>query len=355
MIQARIRKAWPSARGFSLDVELRASEGVTVLFGPRGAGKTTALEVIAGLVRPDEGRILIDDQILFDGGTRVNLPPRARPCGYVLRDYALFPHMTLRQNLVFAATCRRLPRLERHRRVNETLERFGLTEVAASQPREVSAAVRARCAVAQALVSRPKALLLDEPSHGLDAASRAEFHGLLRQARSDFGFALLAATPDLDECLELGDEMQVLAAGRVVQAGKPCQVVEQPATAGVAAMLGNFNLLPVEITALDPVRKTSRFRLGQLELTGPYFPGRFRGDRVTLCVRRDELLALPASGKPGANQVPLELLHATEKPQGASLQFTGGIVADLPRGDWEQRKHNREWVVEFPAQSLRVL
>jgi hypothetical protein len=120
-------------------------------------------------------------------------------------------------------------------------------------------------------------------------------------------------------------------------------------------MLGDFNLLPVEITALDPARKTSRFRLGQLELTGPYFPGRFRGDRVTLCVRPDQLRALPAGAKPGPNQVPAALLRVVEKPQTVRLYFAGGIVAELPRAEWEQRKHNREWVVEFPPDSLRAL
>ena len=358
MIQARFRKARPKLRdsqGFTLDVEFQAAEGVTVLFGPRGAGKTMALEVIAGLVEPDEGRILVDDQILFDGGAGVNLPPKARPCGYVIRDYALFPHMTLRDNLVFAAACRRLPRLERHRRVNEMLERFRLTDVATRRPREASGGEKLRCAIARALVGRPKALLVDEPAHGLDPPLRAELYGLLRQIRSDFGISLLVATQDLDECFELGEEMLVLAAGRVVQAGRPCQVIEQPATVEVAGMLGDFNLLPVEITALDPVRKTSRFRLGQRELTGPYFPGRLRGDRVTLCVRPEELLVLPAGGKPGSNQVPAELLRVIEKPQTVRLQFAGGIAAEMPRAEWEQRKHNREWVVEFPPQHLRVL
>ena len=351
MIQARFRKTL----GVTLDVEFQTSGGVTVLFGSRGAGNTTALEVIAGLVKPDDGRILVDDQILFDAGARINLLPGARPCGYVLQDYALFPHMTLRDNLVFAATCRRLPKLERHRRVNELLERFRLTEAATRRPQEASVAERQCCAVARALVGRPKALLLDEPAHGLDAPLRTGLYGLLRQVRSDFGVSLLVATEELDDCFELGGDMLVLAAGRVVQAGRPCQVIEQPATAEIAGMLGNFNLLSAEIAALDPAKKTSRLRLGERELTGPYFPGRFKGDRVTLCVRRDELRALPAGAKPGPNQVPAQLLHVTERLQSVSLQFAGGMVADLPLADWEQRKHSREWVVEFPPQSIRAL
>ena len=127
MIQAKIRKqyaAGPDSAGFSLDIEFRAAAGVTVLFGSSGAGKTLTLDSIAGFVRPDEGRILLDDQILFDGAAGVHLAPRARRCGYVFQNYALFPHMTLRQNLEFAAE--RTPRLGRHRKVTEMLEKFRL-------------------------------------------------------------------------------------------------------------------------------------------------------------------------------------------------------------------------------------
>jgi molybdate transport system ATP-binding protein len=353
MIRARIRRAWP--RGFTLDVEFQAADGVTVLFGPRGAGKTVTLEALLGLVKPDEGRILIGDQILFDGGAGVNLPARLRPCGYVPRGCALFPHMTLRENLVFAAASKRLPRLERHRRVNDLVERFGLSAVAARRPAQVAVGERQRCAVARALVGQPRVLILDEPAHGLDAPLRAELHSLLRQVLAQFDVPTLVATGDLDDGLELGHQMLVLAAGRVVQSGRPCQVIEQPATAEVARMMGAFNLLQVEIAALDPVRKTSRLRLGEAELTGPYFPGRLRGDRVTLCVPRSQVLALAASGRPGPNQVAAELLHVVERPHSVNLHFTGDVVVDLAPAEYEQRKHTREWVVEFPPQHLRAL
>src|SRR5438045_9185763 len=118
MLEARIRKMFPSgaeSHGFTLDLELQAHAGITVLFGPSGSGKTLTLDCVAGFVRPDQGRILLDDRILFDAATRVHLPPQARWTGYVFQNYALFPHMTLRRNLEFAVE--RLPRLERHRKV----------------------------------------------------------------------------------------------------------------------------------------------------------------------------------------------------------------------------------------------
>src|SRR5215467_2652273 len=115
MIQARIRKTYAQredSAGFTLDLEFQAGAAVTVLFGPSGSGKTLTLDSVAGLVRPDEGRILLDDAILFDGASGVHLPPQSRQCGYVFQNYALFPHMTVRENLAFAAE--RNPRLERH-------------------------------------------------------------------------------------------------------------------------------------------------------------------------------------------------------------------------------------------------
>jgi molybdate transport system ATP-binding protein len=139
MIAARIRKRFPpgpESSAFTLDVDFRTSAGVSVLFGPSGSGKTLTLECIAGFVRPDEGRILLEDVILFDAAAQVHLRPQARRCGYVFQNYALFPHMTLRENLIFAA--QRIPRLNRHRKVNEMIERFQLADVAGRRPGELS-------------------------------------------------------------------------------------------------------------------------------------------------------------------------------------------------------------------------
>ena len=359
MIKARIRKQFPPGRdsaGFSLDIDFHAATGVTVLFGPSGSGKTMTLESIAGFVKPDEGRILLEDEILFDAASRVNLTPQARRCGYVFQNYALFPHMTLRQNLGFAAASReRKPRLERHRKINEMLERFHLADVAGRRPHEVSGGQKQRCSIARELIGAPKVLLLDEPARGLDAPLRAELYDVLRQVRSEYRIPILLVTHDLEECFELGDEMLILHDGRLVQRGVPRNVFDQPANVEVARLLGTFNLLPVEIVALDPANKTSRLRYGEFELAGPYFPGRFRGDHVTLCVRPEELHPMPGDSRPGPNQVTAELVRFTDRPDAVRLEFTGPIAAELPRAEFEKHKHNKEWVVEFPPGCLRVL
>ena len=356
MVQARLRKTFPAgpdSAGFSLDLEFQATGGVTVFFGPSGAGKTLVLNSIAGFVKPDEGRILLDDEILFDGASGVHLAPQARHCGYVFQNYALFPHMTLRQNLRFAAE--RKPRLERHRQVNEMLERFRLVDAAGRRPHEVSGGQRQRCSIARALIGEPKVLLLDEPTQGLDAPLRAEFYDALRQVRADFKTPMLLVTHDLEECFELGEQMLILREGKIAQSAPPREILNQPANLEVARLLGAFNLLPGEIRALDPGRNTSRVQVGEFELAGPYLPGRLKGDRVTVCVRPEELRAVAKNGRPGPNQMPAKLLRAIDKPQWMRLEFAGGIVVDLPRPEYERQRHNQEWAVEFPADSLRVL
>jgi molybdate transport system ATP-binding protein len=356
MIQARIRKRYapgPDSAGFSLDLEFRAAAGVTVLFGSSGSGKTLTLDSIAGFVRPDEGRILLDDHILFDGATGLHLAPRERRCGYVFQNYALFPHMTLRENLEFAVE--RIPRLGRRRKVTEMLEKFHLTEVAGRHPYQLSGGQKQRCSIARALIGEPRVLLLDEPGQGLDAPLRAEFYSLLRHVRQDFGTPILLVTHDTDECFQLAEEMIVLRDGRAVQSGTPRKVFEQPANVEVARLLGLYNLLPVEIRSLDPGRNSSRLRYRDFELTGPYFPGRLIGDQVWLFVRPDQLSVAPRNGRPSFNQIPGTLLRTLEKPERLRLEFEGDITVEVPADGIQKYSSVKDWVVEFPSHELRVL
>jgi molybdate transport system ATP-binding protein len=355
MIQAKIRKKYaggPDSAGFSLDLDFHAAAGVTVLFGSSGAGKTLTLDSIAGFVRPDEGRILLDDQILFDGAAGVHLAPRSRQCGYVFQNYALFPHMTLRQNLEFAVE--RAPRLGRHRKVTEMLEKFHLADVAGRHPYQLSGGQKQRCSIARALIGAPRILLLDEPGRGLDAPLRAEFYSVLRRVRQEFGTPMLLVTHDTEECFTLADEMIVLRDGRAVQSGSPRKVFEQPANVDVARLLGLYNLLPVEIRLLDPGRNSSRLRYREFELNGPYFPGRLIGDQVWLFVRPDQLSAVPRNGRPAFNQIPATLLRTVEKPERLRLEFADDIAVEVPAGAIEY-SGVKEWVIEFPSRDLRVL
>lgn len=344
MIQARIRKSYA---GFSLDLNLEAASGVTALFGPSGAGKTVTLDCIAGFVCPDGGRILLDDRILFDSESRVHLPPRVRKTGYVFQNYALFPHMSLRQNLEFAAA-------KQPRRVDEMLERFRLTEVADRRPHALSGGQKQRCSIARALIGEPRLLLLDEPARGLDAPLRAELYAVLRQVRAEFGTPAILVTHDLEECFQLADELLVLHEGRLVQTGTPRAVLEQPANVEVARLLGRFNLMQVEIRALDPGRNTCCLRYGPAEIHGPYLPGHLLGDRVWLCTRPEALLAYPRQGSPGPNQVPATLLRRVEIPSGERLEFSDEIAVEFRLGQVD-RNAPAEWMIEFPPHSIHVV
>jgi molybdate transport system ATP-binding protein len=356
LIEVRIAKRFPPGEdspGFSLEVEFKAAGGITVLFGPSGAGKTLTLEAIAGFVRPDSGRILLDDSILFDGETGVNVPPRSRNCGYVFQNYALFPHMSLRENLLFAAD--RKPRLERSRRVAQMLDQFELSAVASRRPHEVSGGEKQRCSIARALIGEPRLLLLDEPARGLDAPLRFALYELLRKVRAEFSPPILLVTHDLDEAFALGEQMLVLQGGRIVQSGPPARILDQPAGVEVARLLGIANLFEAEIQALDPGRNSSRLSTAGFELAGPYFPGRFRGDRVWLAFRAEDARAHPASGVRPVNSIPASLLRASERSQGVRPEFSGGLVVDLPRREFDRQKDNEEWVVEVPVHAIRVL
>ncbi|MFN0101044.1 MAG: ABC transporter ATP-binding protein [Bryobacteraceae bacterium] len=356
MMTARLRKtfaAGPDSRAFTLDAQFEAGVGVTVLFGPSGSGKTLTLDCIAGFERPDEGRILLDDAILFDGAARVFLAPQARHCGYVFQNYALFPHMTLRENLEFAAAA--LKKLERHKRVSETLERFQLHEVGGRRPHELSGGQKQRGSIARALLARPRALLLDEPAQGLDAVLRQELYAILRDVQNDFPMPALLVTHDLEEALELGDQMHVFREGRIVQSGTPQAVLDTPASADIARLLGIYNLLPAEILSLDPGRNVSRLRVGEWEINGVYYPGHLKGDRVTLCVMPGQVRVEAREGHPPANTMGLELKHAAAGPDRARLLFADGFRAEVNRADWERISRARQFAVEIPAAALRLI
>ena len=357
MIQARISKRFvpgPESSAFDLDVEFEARDGVTVLFGASGAGKTLTLDSIAGFARPDAGRILLDDRILFDGDSRVSLRPQDRGCGYVFQNYALFPHMTLRENLAFAAEG--LPRLERHRRVNEMLDRFRIAEFAGRYPHEISGGQKQRCSIARALIVKPRLLLLDEPARGLDASLREDLYDLLRELRAEFRVPALLVTHDLEAAFAVGDEMLVYESGRIAQRGKPLAVLRQPVSENVARLLGYATFLQADILKLNPGEDSSMLRFLDREFRGTYFPGSLIGDRLTLCARPDELRL--ADG-PGENCVAATTSSMEDRPEGVRLRLNvrsqGAVTVDVPRRKWEASKDRKEHYVEFPPKSLRAL
>jgi molybdate transport system ATP-binding protein len=356
MLKAAIQKRFPAGKesaGFTLNIEFEAAPGVTVLYGPSGAGKTLTLDTIAGFIAPDSGRILLNDRLLFDSGAHVHLPPRDRQCGYVFQTYALFPHMTLRANLAFAA--HRLPRLERHRRIAELLDRFHISDLAGRLPHELSGGQKQRASIARSLIANPQALLLDEPANGLDATLRADLHSLLLEIRQSLAIPILLVTHNPEECFALADQILIYDAGEILHRATPLELLRNPGTADVARLLGGFNIYDAEVSARDPGRQTSRLRLLENEIDGPNLRGCFRGDRVAICTRPEELRI---ATRPGANRIRADLLHVTDRTQSIRTDFGDELIVDTPRAEWPALKEAGErdgWWIELPAATLRQI
>jgi ABC-type molybdate transport system ATPase subunit len=326
-----------------LEIDLPLADGITALAGPAGAGKTATLEAIAGFTRPERGRILIGDAIVFDAESGVNLPPRRRRCAWVAARGGLFPHMTVRQNLLFAAD--RWARLERTKRAAEMLERFELADAMELRPRDLGPARGLRAEVARALMTEPKALLVDG-----GAADEA----LLRLVRAAFAGPVLWVTDDLGLCYSSADRLALMDGGRVVGYGPAREVMERPESVAAARLVGISNLYQATIAMLDPGRNQSRLECADFALTGPYLKGHFKGDRVWVGIRAEDVRVHAGELEPGVNFVAVNLSRVTERQRTVRLEFSGGIAAEISRECFERQKDNKSWQVELPPAALRV-
>ncbi|MBP2670531.1 MAG: putative transporter ATP-binding protein, partial [candidate division NC10 bacterium] len=253
--------------GFALDVAWTAGDGVSVLFGPSGAGKTLTLQCLAGLVRPDAGRIVVDGRVLFDSAAGIHVPPQERRLGYVFQGYALFPHLTVRSNVAFGL--RRRPAVERDRRTAEVVERLGLRGLEDRYPRELSGGQRQRVALARALATEPALVLLDEPLSALDLPLRRALRDELQAILADWKMPAVLVTHDFAEAYQLGDRVVIYEAGRIRQAAPRGDLVWQPASESVARILGFRNLLRGTVIDVGPTHLLVAWRGQKLEVRTP--------------------------------------------------------------------------------------
>jgi molybdate transport system ATP-binding protein len=249
--------------GFELDVAWSAGGGVAVLFGPSGAGKTLTLQCLAGLIKPSAGRIVLDGRVFFDSTTGVDVPAQERRIGYVFQGYALFPHLTVADNVGFGLRGR--PRAERARRVAATLDKLGLGDLERRYPSELSGGQRQRVALGRALAIEPALLLLDEPLSALDAPLRRALRDELRALLSEVGTAAVVVTHDFTEAYRLADRIVVYDGGRVVQSAPRAELLWQPASDSVARIIGIPNVLRGTVIKATPDRIQLRWRGQTLE------------------------------------------------------------------------------------------
>ncbi len=300
-------------------VTLRAPEGtITAVLGPSGCGKTTMLRVVAGLERPDSGRVL------FGGVDVTEVPPRERNVGMVFQDLALFPHMTVLDNVAFGLVARGVGGVEARRRAREYLRLLRLEGLESRYPHQLSGGQRQRVAIARALAPEPRVLLLDEPFGALDARLREDLLWEIRRLHAERGFTAIHVTHDQAEALAIADRLAVMRAGRILREGPAGEVVDDPRSEFVARFLG-ANVLRLER------RGGSRYGLGdyevELEWTGEavsvaFYPEEVEqtpaGIAATIIAVSRSRSAYRVKGRVGDEEVELVL---EDPPTGSTVTF----------------------------------
>ncbi len=283
--------------GISLDI---ADGELVSLLGPSGCGKTTTLRCIAGLETPEEGRIEIDGEVVFDSASGIMVEPYNRSIGMVFQSYAIWPHLTVFENVAFPLRVRRRPNAEVEQKVVRALEMVGLGAFRDRSSQQLSGGQQQRVAVARAIVHAPAVLLFDEPLSNLDAKLRDRTRAELRKLQRDLHVATVYVTHDQAEALSLSDRILVMSEGRILQQGTPEDIYHAPTDSFVADVVGAANFLAVEFRGqgLDGIRAVTRDGAPVRASTGSVPPG-----PGTIMIRPDKLRLEPA-GPSQENRLP---------------------------------------------------
>jgi putative spermidine/putrescine transport system ATP-binding protein len=273
-----------------ISVEIGDGEFISLL-GPSGCGKTTTLKMIAGFEQASEGAIR------FDGADVVRVPAEKRDIGMVFQNYALFPHMTVDQNLAFGLEMRRVPRAAMRERIDRVLEMVQLSGFSGRYPSQLSGGQQQRVALARALVIEPRILLLDEPLANLDAKLREEMRVFIRDLQRRVGITTVYVTHDQAEAMTMSDRVVVMFGGRIAQVGAPADIYERPQNLDVARFVGQVNLVSGTVAAADGDTLAIDTAFGRA--TAPAREDLRPGAAVTLSLR-PEAIELGAPGKAGA-------------------------------------------------------
>ncbi|MEK8089091.1 ABC transporter ATP-binding protein [Thermithiobacillus plumbiphilus] len=325
-----------SRSGFGLDLDLELPErGVTALLGPSGGGKSTLLRLLAGLERPQAGFIRCLGEAWFDAGQQIWLPAEGRRVGMLFQDYALFPHLNALENVAFGLRGR-----DRLVRARDWLARLHLADFARRHPQELSGGQRQRVALARALAREPRLLLLDEPLSAIDAHLRRRLQEYLREDLATLGIPVLLVTHDLAEARVLGDQLGILADGRLRQFGSPAEVFAQPTDRACAEILGWQNFLPV--ANWQGCRASGDW--GRLQVAEAQ-----AGRGQWLGIRPESIRV--ASG-PGSNHLSAQLLHSTDFGDHFETLWQIGSLRLLARQP-TRISHAHTWLA-LPEQALLV-
>lgn len=325
------------------DISLTVERGEFICFlGPSGCGKTTLLRIVAGLELAEEGMVRLDGRDLSE------TPARNRNFGVVFQSYSLFPNMTAAKNIAYGLECRRRPRAEIARRVDEMLRMVALTEHAAKLPSQLSGGQQQRVALARALAPDPDVLLLDEPLSALDAKVRESLRLEIRDLQKRLGITTIMVTHDQEEALIMADRIVVMDTGRIAQLGSARELYEEPASRFVAEFIGRMNLLQLSDGGGGPTLAGRPIVLPE---------GRTAARLVG--VRPEDVRVLTGEAASGAGAIPVQLSNAIYLGNLAHLVLAldGGprIVAEVPGHAWRALAESTSLAVELPPQALRIL
>lgn len=227
---------------FELESKFEAQNGVTCLLGPSGCGKSMTLKCIAGIEKPDSGHIELDGVVLYDSEKGINLPPQKRHVGYLFQNYALFPNMTVRQNILCGMR-REKDKAVKEEKLRQMVDMFQLGGLENHRPAQLSGGQAQRTALARIMVSDPQLLLLDEPFSALDAKIRQQMREELKKIQSDLGITVVFVTHDQEEAMSLSHRIVVMNKGKFEQIGTPTEIYDKPATRHVASFIGEMNFI----------------------------------------------------------------------------------------------------------------
>ncbi len=302
-------------RDIILQVDLTFGVGVTALVGPSGAGKSTLLRLIAGLVRPDEGTITLGRATLDDCARQYHVSPGKRDISLVFQEYALFPHLSVAENVGYGLRARRVGSGERHRRVSAMLNRLGIASLAGERPARLSGGQRQRVALARALVLQPRALLLDEPLAALDVQTRAAVRNELRAFFADLAIPVLLVTHDYADALAFRERIVIMDGGRVIQDGPHTALLSHPRSRFVADFTG------------------VNYYQGVVDTGGALDESAVRVQVQDSDIAIHAVATAPVTGPVSVTVRPWDVVLATERPSSSARNVLPGLVRDvLPLG-----------------------
>jgi len=325
-----VRIAHRLSNSFALEAGFEAPAGFTMLLGPSGGGKTTLLNCIAGFVRPDAGRISLGTRVLFDSDARIDMPVAERQLGYVFQNLALFPHLTVAQNVQYGIV--KLPADERRARMMTMLESFRIAHLIARKPGEVSGGERQRAALARSLVTNPAALLLDEPLVALDNATKSKILDDLRAWNTANEIPILYVTHSPEEAFALGERVVVLDGGRILAQGMPQYVLSTPRHETIAQVVGFENVFDATVRSIAETQGTMLCQLDgsptQLEVPLGHTEA---GDRVRIAIRAGDIIiaAERPHGLSARNSFPGRVLSIRREGVRAVVMIEAGATFEI--------------------------